>query len=101
LILNTPRGIELRGASSNSCTELRVTRFAEFSTQSESHLFELYRSFWKPCRNAARRYRGRADYVELAGSHHLMIGGPFMPAVLAEFDRWVDMKGINSQSVDA
>ncbi|QTJ70584.1 alpha/beta fold hydrolase (plasmid) [Rhodococcus sp. ZPP] len=49
----------------------------------------------------AKRYRGRADYVELPGSDHLMIGGPFMPAVLAEFDRWAHTKGISSQSVGA
>lgn len=49
------------------------------------------------CKATARRYGGRADYVELAGSDHMMIGGPYMPATLAAFDRWAAEKGITAE----
>ena len=50
------------------------------------------------CKATARRYKGRADYVEIAGSDHMMIGGPYMPATLAAFDTWAAEKGLDSRA---
>lgn len=46
------------------------------------------------CKATARRYGARADYVELEGSDHMMIGGPYMQATLRAFDEWAAAKGI-------
>ncbi|CAM3607208.1 alpha/beta hydrolase [Nocardioides marinus] len=48
------------------------------------------------CKATAKRYRGRADYVELDGSDHMMIGGPYMDATLQAFDTWAAAKGITA-----
>lgn len=50
------------------------------------------------CKATARRYKGRADYVELPGSDHMMIDGPNMPATLAAFDKWAADKGITAEA---
>lgn len=50
------------------------------------------------CKATARRYKGRADYVELPGSDHMMIDGPNMPATLAAFDKWAADKGITADA---
>lgn len=47
----------------------------------------------------ANRYGGRAAYVELAGSDHMMIGGPYMKATLDAFDQWATQKGIGSRII--
>ena len=52
------------------------------------------------CKATAGRYKGRADYVELPGSDHMMIGGPYMPAALAAFDAWTVDKGISAGLVE-
>lgn len=48
------------------------------------------------CRATARRYGGRADYVEISGSDHMMIGGPYMQATLDAFDTWAAQNGIHA-----
>ena len=48
--------------------------------------------------NLVFRPQGRADYVEIAGSDHMMIGGPYMPATLAAFDTWAAEKGLDSRA---
>lgn len=53
------------------------------------------------CKATARRYQGRAEYVELPGADHMMIGGPFMAATLAAFDEWAAAKGITSVLAEA
>ena len=50
------------------------------------------------CRATARRYGSRADYVELEGSDHFMLGGPYMPAALAAFGAWAERVGISGEA---
>lgn len=53
------------------------------------------------CKATAKRYGSRAEYVELPGSDHMMIGGPYMKATLAAYDNWARAKGISSTLVAA
>lgn len=48
------------------------------------------------CRATARKYRGRADYVEIPGSDHMMIGGPYMSKTFEAFDNWAARKQIGT-----
>lgn len=48
------------------------------------------------CKATARRYGSQGTYVELAGSDHMMIAGPYMQATLDAFDEWAARKRIIS-----
>lgn len=48
------------------------------------------------CTATASRYRGRAEYVEIAGSDHMMIGGPYIGATLKIFDDWTAHNGLGA-----
>ena len=53
------------------------------------------------CRATAKKYGDRATYVELPGSDHMMIGGPYMHDTLAAFDTWAETTDISSHQVAA
>jgi pimeloyl-ACP methyl ester carboxylesterase len=53
------------------------------------------------CKATARRYGTRGRYVELAGSDHMMIGGPYMQATLQAFDAWATAVGISGTTLTA